>query len=250
MSQNTNICNKCGLHNDKEAKFCRSCGCELLPANVMDRYPKLKLRPTSLYSWKEPQTAQFFKGLFGVIAVAAIICFIYSAISYSDYHIAYSHESVDEYSTWYSILLEDPMLGIYEGFGYDRDYNEAISAASRRYYDECLVGLILSGLGILLFGFLAIRTKAKMKPKDAPELQEIADYIQDYNYTGLSHGKKNPLYKFFVKNEKFGVLRVDDYSIQIPAQYDMLEWREKGRMLTATTPFGKCILDINGKVLQ
>lgn len=65
--------------------------------------------------------------------------------------------------------------------------------------------------------------------KKATPLAELADYVQPYTVGGTS---RNPKYTFFVKNDKMGLLNVTAHNIAIPAQYDSLFWREKGKILS------------------
>lgn len=45
------ICNNCKAENSADTKFCRNCG-KPLELSTIDRYPQLKLKPTSVYKLK------------------------------------------------------------------------------------------------------------------------------------------------------------------------------------------------------
>lgn len=57
-------------------------------------------------------------------------------------------------------------------------------------------------------------------------------------------------YRFYVKANKWGLFVNGVLSIQIPAEYDELKWKEKGKLLYAKKNGYTAIIDINGNVLK
>jgi len=66
------------------------------------------------------------------------------------------------------------------------------------------------------------------KETDIEDLSSVADKME----TGLkpSHGR----YLFFVKEEKWGVYDCVNFRVVVPAQYDSVFWKKKGKRLIAT----------------
>ncbi len=111
------------------------------------------------------------------------------------------------------------------------------------FYDNN-IPLLVSAI-VFLCGLIPcfVVFKKNHPSKNAPKLSEIADYVQKPRSTKTK-------YYFYIKDGKFGVLDVSKYKVQIPAQYDKLEWREKGRYLNAIKDSENIIIDINGKILK
>lgn len=70
-----------------------------------------------------------------------------------------------------------------------------------------------------------------------------ADYIQQ----DLS---KSAGYVFFIKNNKFGVYCVKQYKVQLPAEYDLLSWATKGKILNVQQNGRQYTMDIYGNELK
>jgi hypothetical protein len=120
-------------------------------------------------------------------------------------------------------------------------FNHALDIYNIRVRDICIIlsiGIFWSAVFIYLFN--------KPKPH-GKQLRELADYIQSYRYHGILHGKRHPLYKFFIKDNKFGLMNVSLYKEQIPAKYTKLSWKEKDKYLIALDNNEEYIIDINGQ---
>lgn len=69
----------------------------------------------------------------------------------------------------------------------------------------------------------------------------------------LSYIKTNSNYAIYVQDNLFGLLSLSALSMQfkiiIPAQYDYLEWYQKGKMLRATRQGRNLIIDTHGNEL-
>lgn len=92
-----------------------------------------------------------------------------------------------------------------------------------------------------------ISNQRKISKLNDVSLQNIADYIQKYTLRGFS---KIPLYVFFFKNNKMGVLDVQSQRVVIPAEYDMLTWKTKDKILQAKIHGSAFLIDINNKKLS
>ena len=71
------ICNNCKAENSEDTKFCRNCG-KPLELSTIDRYPQLKLKPTSVYKL-EPFPAMHYGVLF-----MSLLLFLMSLVAYVD----------------------------------------------------------------------------------------------------------------------------------------------------------------------
>ena len=189
-------CCNCETVNIEGAKFCRSCGHELVENtdNIMDKYPLYNFVPTNLIYWKRPFTAK-------IISALSFFVFIISFLG---------------------------LLGSY----------------------YMLYRFIFFGFLMLITGTLSYRLNKKFPSKKTAPLREVADYIQNYWYTGLFRYQKTPKLKFFVKQGKFGLMDVANYTPFLPAKYDFLAWREKDEYLIAKQNDREFIIDIYGKELK
>ena len=99
--------------------------------------------------------------------------------------------------------------------------------------------------------FLLISLQVKRKyPSKTNHLYNYADYVQKYKYSGSIRGKKTPILKFYVKDNRMGLLDVAHYCVFLAAQYDKLEWRENNKYLKASLGNQSFIIDIYGKELK
>lgn len=129
---------------------------------------------------------------------------------------------------------------------YGFDTSEAVADFRlERVFPFLIIGIVLSVLSIL-----AIKYGKRQYPAKDNLLKNSADYIQKYRYTGLIRGRKKPILKFFVKDNKMGLVDVAHYCVFLPAKYDVLEWREKNKYLNATIGNRTFIIDINGNELK
>lgn len=142
-------------------------------------------------------------------------------------------------------------------YNYDNDE----SSWSMNYYKEHEEGIIKNQISfyryeyfkvpivlffvLLLISVLIIVLYKRAFPNKSTNLRSLADYIQKYRYTGLIRGRKKPILKFFVKDSKMGLMDVAHYCVFLPAQYDVLEWREKNKYLNATIGNRTFIIDVN-----
>ena len=188
-------CSNCGTENIDCAKFCRSCGHELVENidNIMDKYPLYNFVPTNLIYWKRPFTAK-------IISALSFFVFIISFLG---------------------------LLGSY----------------------YMLYRFIFFGFLMLITGTLSYRLNKKKPSKMMALLRKLADYIEDYSYTDVYKNKNPPKLKFFVKEGKFGLMDVANYTPFLPAKYDFLAWREKDKFLIAKQNNREFIIDIYGKEL-
>ena len=113
---------------------------------------------------------------------------------------------------------------------------------------------ILASVGVELVPTILIIVGYSMKNKPFLNIKTEADYIAS-KFT-----VKKPLrgYKqFFVKDRKFGVLSISgrfkdilQYKILIPAKYDKLSWKSKGKILVAEQDGKSFLIDIYGNILN
>lgn len=216
MSNQPKICPTCHTPNPGSAQFCAACGTSLqttTASSMMQKYPELKLQPTTLYPWQSNYKSNYS------FLLALELIFLLNPICV----IVITHE----------IFI----------FGINNFY----------HYPDGRTYLIIFGISLLIaiiFHFIVKRSKGKLdnfNKNIKPTLQTIADYIQAYKYGGT---KKHPNYVFFVKDSKFGVMNVTEFKVAIPAQYDEIAWREPNRILTVTKGSETYDIDIFGNQLR
>ena len=280
---------QCGAQNPPGARFCRQCGKPLTagtpepepkPApptpdhrTVMDRYPKYRFRSTKVYDWRRPKVGRFLRWIFRIVACLFFILGAGFFASYNSWEITgqFTPSRYDVHDErWETAELEysiessfiDPWRYIdwaserNDTIEYNSEFREEVqdrlkSQLIDRYHENRLIGgSITTGVGlfVLIFlSFLPFRGCGRPKTK----LAELADYIQSYHYTGMFRRKRTPKYVFFVKDNRFGVMDVAHYRIALEAGYAKLEWREKNRLLYATTASGQRLtIDMKGNILQ
>lgn len=134
---------------------------------------------------------------------------------------------------------------------YYKEHEEGIIKNTISYYryNYFIVPIVIFFI-LLLISVLIIVLYKRVFPNKNTNPRSLADYIQKYQYTGLIRGRKKPILKFFVKDNKMGLMDVAHYCVFLPAQYDVLEWREKNKYLNATVGNRTFIIDINGNELK
>lgn len=87
-------------------------------------------------------------------------------------------------------------------------------------------------------------------------LKTEIDFLQTYDIDH-PYRAKNTLnvfdfdkYRFYVKNNKFGLIDFMKFDIQIRAIYDELTWHKKGSVLKAVLNGESMLVDINGKQIN
>ena len=98
----------------------------------------------------------------------------------------------------------------------------------------------------LLLGYLFF---ARYPKKGSPTLSSLADYIQQYRYKRKTRLGKKPQFVFFAKDSLFGVMNVADYKVQIPAEYERMDWKVKDSIISVTKGGHDFFIDINGERL-
>lgn len=74
-------------------------------------------------------------------------------------------------------------------------------------------------------------------------LRRNADYIQ----SNVSCFQR---YRFFLKNNKMGLVDVKRFKVTIPAKYDMLQWRYTDKIVDASLEGERLVLDVRGNMLE
>ena len=214
-------CKNCGVENTNDAKFCRGCGQELLIYdNPMDKWPNHGFQPTSLVSLKQYKSISvFFFKLFRFISWGAGLFVSFFA------------------SNIYGFFVYDTE---YDGYISHRNYLFDLRIGSSDFF-----GCLFSGFFVFIVAFLITILLYKRCPKKRHEaiLKKDVDYIQ-----GTSFSSKT--YLFFIKDNLWGCYNMKNFSIQIPAAYEFLEWREYGRLLNGKKDNKSIIIDINGQPLK
>lgn len=242
-------CSNCETVNIEGAKFCRCCGLELVKntVNVMDKYPKYNFVPTSLMPWKEPNLANFSSFLFFTGFIILFIYFILGIYCWFYYETKYYHyEPSDEYKC---IIQSNSFLSHAYGDRYKTKV-EAFRDAISSYEESATETISAVGALMLIAGAMSYSLNKKIPTKKTAPLREVADYIQNYWYTGLCRYQKTPKLKFFVKQGKFGLMDVANYTPFLPAKYDFLAWRDKDEYLIAKQNDREFIIDIYGNELK
>lgn len=209
-------CKNCGIENTNDAKFCRGCGQELsIKENPMDKWPNLDFKPVSIVSLKQYKSGRiFFFKLFRFISWGAGLLALYLIANAFGFLV------------WYT---DYGMYNVFDIRVFGTDYEVFLTLTSITF----------------IVSFITTLSTYKRCPKKRHEaiLKKDVDYIQ-----GTSFASKT--YLFFIKDNHWGCYNVKNFSIQIPAAYDFLEWREYGRLLNGKKNNIKLIIDINGQVLK
>lgn len=74
-------------------------------------------------------------------------------------------------------------------------------------------------------------------------LRRNADYIQ----SNISSFQR---YRFFLKNNKMGLVDVKRFKVTIPAKYDVLQWRYTDKIVDASIEGERLVLDVRGNILE
>ena len=244
-------CPKCKTINQNGARFCRHCGTELsgqnpVKVNVMERFPKYHFVPTNLIEWKKPWFARFLTFLFSVVLVCSLVVVFYSMAASISYNTDVKYV---EYDGKYLAYTKDGLLKLYSSSGAGADEKEAQNDAHSSYQTYVLVGVLISA-AIALIAFLLMKLVRRQSPPKNNPLSKVADYVQKYSYSGFLKGRKSPVLKFYVKDNKMGLLDVAHYCVFLNAQYDQLSWREKNKYLNAKDGGRSLIIDVHGKELK
>lgn len=136
-----------------------------------------------------------------------------------------------------------------EKWGKGTTLQEAYDKANNRYWTYALlltcVILLAIVLVMCLFIYLIKVSFKYMFSKKNTDLQEVADYIVDYEYKIT---KKMLL--IFAKDNKFGVLNFKKKKIIIAPVYDNICWREQDILLYGEADGRKVLIDVySGKEL-
>lgn len=245
-------CPNCNITNNEGAKFCRACGAELKPqpANVMDKFPGYNFVPTNLIDWKKPRFAKIRTIILYVLIIVCVLFLAYSIMVVTNVSV----NGTENEDKTYSAYAESPndFLDLFYGCSFWNDYEKESYAIDAAYYDFILQvrpWIFICAILTIILSF-GIRFSKRKYPAKDNLLKNSADYIQQYSYSGFIKGRKKPVLKFFVRNNKMGLMDVAHYCVFLPAQYDMLEWREKNKYLNATVGNQTFIIDIKGTKLK
>lgn len=118
------------------------------------------------------------------------------------------------------------------------------------FFHHILESAIVSGVLSVLTGIICFMVFRPYPSSSTKNISIYADYIQKYTYTGIFSSRSKPMFRFYVKDNKFGIMDVSHYRVHLNADYDLLSWREKGKFLTAHQGNREFIIDINGKELK
>lgn len=254
-------CTKCNTENEANAKFCRSCGApmdEVPVTNIMDKYDKYGFIPTNLIDWKKPIVSRL---LFSISSLAFFVFLSLSLYFYcsSKWYFVLEVAEVQDYEyndndekipfTEYNSDIHDYLHLVSLG-DYSRDRNVSIENAKEYFSRRCNELILIFGIFSVPAFILCFITYRPYPSKSTKKLTQVADYIQKYTYTGIFSRRNKPMYRFYIKSKKFGVVDVAHYKVHINAIYDYLEWREKNKYLNAILNGRKFIIDINGKELN
>lgn len=239
----------------------------------MDRFPDYHFHSTKVYDWRRPKTGRFLRWIFRIVACLLFILGAGFFASYNSWEITeeFTPSRYDNYDERWKTAelrytLRSSFIEPWDYYGWDEVCNDTIeydngfreqvqdrlkSQLIARYNKKRLSGgAVFTAMGLFVliaFAFLPFRGCGLPKTK----LADLADYIQNYHYTGLFRRKRTPMYVFFVKDNRFGVMDVAHYRIALEASYAKLEWREKNRLLYATTTSGQRLtIDMEGNILQ
>lgn len=249
-------CPKCKKDNIEGAKFCRYCGFELGgKINIMDRFPNYNFVPTNLIDWKKPWFARLRTIIFSIFFIASFSVLCYSIASYfSRYSYVESYRDTDYYGEnekqYYRGHVNDNFFGVYSRSSWRSTTESEARNDALRYYNEDIIGVTILSFILLLISLLTIIYGKRKYPQKTNHLNNYADYVQKYRYSGFIRGRKAPILKFYVKDNHMGLLDVAHYCVFLSAQYDRLEWREKDKYLNARTGDREFIIDIYGKELK
>lgn len=245
-------CKKCGIENDASAKFCRACGASLDSnplENIKDKYPKYEFVPTNLIEWEKPKLSRLIFCIFLIGCVISLVTSIYFFCSYNWYYIVDIDErEPSEYSDKYRAEVSD-YCHLVSDYEYGNDRSVWLSAKAE-FQEECIPFIIVFGILSIFAGGICYIVFRPYPSSSTKSIRTYADYIQKYTYTGIFSSRSKPMFRFYVKDNKFGLMDVSHYKVYLNAEYDFLSWREKGKFLTAHQGNRVFIIDINGKELK
>lgn len=241
-------CKKCRIENDASAKFCRACGASLDSKpleNIMDKYPKYEFVPTNLIEWEKPKLSRSIFCIFLVGCVISLVTSIYFFCSYNWYYTVDIYEI--EPSEYFAKVSDYCHLVYGCEFGNDRSVWLSTKA---EFQEKCIAFIIGFGILSIISGGICYIVFRPYPSSSTKSIRAYADYIQKYTYTGVFSSRSKPMFRFYVKDNKFGLMDVSHYKVHLNAEYDLLSWREKGKFLTAHQGNRVFIIDINGKELK
>lgn len=240
-------CINCGTENEITAKFCRACGASLDSKpleNIMDKYPKYEFVPTNLIEWEKPILSRV---IFFIFLTGCVMSLVTSIYFFCSYNWCYTVD-IDTYPSAYCAEVSDYCHLVHDcAFGDDRS---VWLSAKARFQEGCLPGIIDFGCISILAGIICSIVFRPYPSSSTKSIRTYADYIQKYTYTGIFSSRSKPMFRFYVKDNKFGLMDVSHYKVHLNAEYDLLSWREKGKYLTAHQGNRVFIIDINGKELK
>ena len=246
-------CPHCDTENPQSAKFCRTCGNELTDGmnstpTIMDKFPEYNFQPTKFYEWKKPWLARIRTILFSTVFCLSfsMLCYSILALIFCDSN--YKQEESYDGSIYYEAKYSDA-FNLYTDWGYGDNYIEALNDARNDYQEIVLLAVLVFFL-LSLISVLVIFWGRRKFPSKNNKLRDVADYVEKYRYTGFIRGRKKPILKFYVKDNEMGLLDVAHYNVFLPAQYDILAWREKNKYLNATLNDSSFVIDIYGEKLK
>lgn len=210
-------CKYCNTENPNEARYCRRCGQELATnENPMEKWPNLDFRPVGIVSLKQYKSGRiFFFKLFRFISWGAGLLALYFIANAFGLFVEHRDSGL------FSSLLDDFIFGT--------DYYVFLSLS--------LITFIIS------FFIIISMYKHCPRRRQEEELRKNVDYIQGTSFSSQT-------YLFFIKDNHWGCYNMKNFSIQIPAAYDFLEWREYGKLLNGKKDNISMIIDINGQPLK
>lgn len=180
-------------------------------ANVIDRFPGYSFVPASSFQMRANMTARTW------LVFITCVCGLLAAIS-----MAY-------------------FLAIFILYYVMERWTDAwISAIGWLFLVICLINV--AGLFVLHRVSPMGRQAFPQRWRRRHGLAAEFDYIQPY-------GVATARYAFFVKNGRFGLYDLHAIRVQIPANYDRLEWKLADHTLLATQGGEKFYLDIQGQRL-
>ena len=106
--------------------------------------------------------------------------------------------------------------------------------------EHYLPWMLLWGIILCISVFILAYSYKKIT---VPNYTQLADYIQRIS-------TNSPRYLFFCKNGKMGFLDIKRCQVQIPAIYDVLEWKTSQSIIVAQKDNQTSYIDIYGKELE
>lgn len=199
-------------------------------SSIIEKYPEYKFVPTDFI----PVFNNRQKGIKKTNRIIWTIFFVGFALIIIGYIFFYKYEYQrvsmlkDRYGDYFDLL--DWWWANVDGFFNDGTWYEWLGSIGG--------GMCICCLWILVVILIIKRTIKALSIRSQKYIQE-ADYVEKtWRFSK---------YIFFVKDRKFGLF--DKVEIVIPAEYDRLSWKEKGRILVAERNGETFLIDIFGNRL-